>query len=255
MERSPRRALDGVWQIVLSGPDKCLPQMNEADLHVWTLSLDVDREAIALQEAVLSAEEWRRVKRYSSPHAARRFIVRRGLLRRILGKYLNHPPDEVKFVYNAYGKPFLAPEFCSDLQFSLSDSGELAVLAFGLKDPLGIDIELFLTEKDIGGTRPFGSPPKEAKHCIGTACPTFSLPFVRAWTRREAIAKADGVGLQMLTGLSEMDDMADNMPPTFAANCGHFGRGISVQALTLPAGYVGALAARPRTPEISYFSV
>lgn len=255
MERSPRRALDGAWQIVLGGPDKYLPQMNEADLHVWTFSLEVDRESIALQEAVLSAEEWRRVRRYSSPHAARRFIVRRGLLRRILGKYLDHPPEEVRFVYNAYGKPFLAPEKCFDLQFSLSDSGELGALAVGLKDPVGIDIEFFQADKDIGGTCLFGSPTENADHYEGPTCPTYSFPCVRAWTRREAVAKADGVGLQMLIGQSEMVGLAEYMSPTSAAGGPNFGRGIGVHDLTLPAGYVGSLAAVPRTPEINYFSL
>lgn len=255
MERPPRSNLDCAGQIVLSGPDKCLPQLNEAVLHVWIINLNVNREAVALQEAVLSAEEWKRVRRYTSSLAARRFIVRRGLLRRILGKYLDHPPEEVRFVYNAYGKPFLAPENCSDLQFSLSDSGELAVLAVGLKDPLGIDIERLQTEEDYGGTCLFASPTEDADHCDGTACPTDRLRRVRAWTRREAVAKANGVGLQMLTGQFETDGLTEYTPCDSAANGAHIGRGISVFALTLPAGYVGALAARSRTPEIGYFSL
>ena len=255
LERSPRRNLAVAGNIEVSRPDNCLPQLNEAVLHVWIFNLEVDREAVARQEAVLSADEWRRVRRYSSAHVARRFVVRRGLLRRILGEYLVQSPEGIRFVYNAYGKPLLAPEICSDLQFSLSDSGEVAALAVGLKDSLGIDIEQLQTVKESGSTYPFRSQMQDSDRYDGPASPTNSLPFVKAWTRREAVAKAKGAGLQMLPGQTVIDGQADYLQPTSTAGGALFGRGIHIHALTLPAGYVGAVAASQRTPKIVYFSL
>lgn len=255
VERSPRRTLEGAGHAAASRPDDYLPQLNEVAVHVWTFNLKGDREAIARQEAVLSAEEWRRVRRHFSGQSARRFIVRRGLLRRILGEYLDLPPEEIRFVYNDCGKPFLAPHICPDLQFSLSDSGELGALAVGLKEPLGIDIERLRTVAAIGGTDPFGSPVQEADRCEGKVAPVHSLRFVKAWTRREAVAKAEGVGLQLNPGSSEIDYLADCMQPTSTADRAILGRGIHIHELTLPAGYVGALATSERTPIIAYFSL
>lgn len=255
MERSPRDTVGRAGNPGVSGADICFGQLEESVLHVWTFNMEADPEVIAQQEAVLSAEEWMRARRYSSSQVARRFIVRRGLLRRILGKYLDHSPKEIRIEFNAYGKPFLAPGMCSDLQFSLSDSGEMAALAVGFKDPLGIDIERLQTEKGFDCTYPLGSSVLVANRDEETASPTESLPFVKAWTRREAVAKAEGVGLQMLPGRSEIDGLADYMSLTSCADIALFRQGFYVHALTLPAGYVGTLAARLMTPEIVYFGL
>lgn len=255
MERSPCSSVDGAEHVHVSGSDACMPQLDEAVLHVWNLGLNVDREALSRHEDVLAVEEWQRVRRYSSARPARRFIVRRGLLRWILGKYLYSPPEEIRFVYNAHGKPFLSPELSSELQFSLSHSGERAALAVGLRDPLGVDIERLRTARALGGADLFGSPMQVADRCKRPAAPTDKLPFVQAWTRREAVAKAKGVGLQMLPGQSEKGGLVDYMQPTSTEDGSLCRRGFHLHALTLPVGYVGVLAARPKNPKIAYFSL
>lgn len=253
MERSPSSSVDVAEHVYVSESDKCMPHLDETVLHVWTFDLKVDLEALSQQEDTLSDEEWRRVRRYSSARPARRFIVRRGLLRRILGKYIHRSPEEVRFVYNVYGKPFLSPELSSDLQFSLSQTGERAALAVGLKDPLGIDVERLRTIRALGGSVRFGSPMEEAYRINKPAALTDRLPFVLAWTRREAVAKAEGVGLQMLPGRYEVDGMTDFILPASTANVSLYRRGYHIHTLSLFAGYVGALATRHQTPKIVYF--
>ena len=255
MERSPRSSVDGTEHVFVSESEKCRPPLDEAVLHVWTFDLKVDLETISRQEDTLSDEEWRRVRRYSSARPARRFIVRRGLLRKILGKYLNRTAEEVRFVYNAHGKPFLSPELSSDLQFSLSHSGERAALAVGARDPLGIDIEMLRSISVSGGSNFFGSPAQEAVFFTRSAASTGSLAFIRAWTRREAVAKAEGGGLKMLPGRCKVDCLTDFMQPASASDGSLYRRGFHVHALNLPAGYVGVLAARHKTPKIVYFSL
>lgn len=93
----------------------------KSELHIWLWQQEADSETIEELEQMLSDDEWRRVRRLQCRHAARRFVVRRGALRWILGKYLGLPPQEVRLVYGCQGKPGLAPEMCCDLQFSLSD--------------------------------------------------------------------------------------------------------------------------------------
>ena len=232
-----------------------MPQIGETDLHVWTYNLEVDREILAQQEDILSDDEWRRVKRFTSAELARRFIVRRGFLRRILGNYLDLRPEEIIFVYGAHGKPFLAPELFSSLQFSLSDSGEMAALVVGLKDPLGIDIERLRPVKTSGFAELHGSPVRDEEHHKGTPAPTDSLTFFQGWTRREALAKAEGVGLPILSGQSETDGLLVDEPPTATAEGAPSRRSFHSHALTLPAGYVGTLAALPRMPKIAYCSL
>lgn len=253
MERSPRSSLNCAEHVLVRESDASLPQLDVAVLHVWTLGLKLDREALSRQEDSLSVEEWRRVRRYSSTPPARRFIVRRGLLRWILGKYLHCSPEEIKFVYNAHGKPFLSPEFSSDLHFSLSHSGEEAALAVGLRDPLGIDVETVRPVRALGGTDLVASPEQDAGRYTRPTAPTDCLSFVQAWTRREAVAKAEGLGLNMFPGRYEVDGLTDYMLPASTPNVSLYRRGYHIHPLTLSAGYVGALAARHRTPKIVYF--
>ena len=254
MERAPRSNVNRGENAHSIGSNDLMPPLEETSLHVWILDLDVDRKSLALQEEMLSAEEWRKVRRYSSRRLARRFIVRRGLIRRLLGQYLNLEPLDIRFVYNAHGKPFLAPELSPDLQFNVSDSGEKAALVVGLGEPVGIDIERLRTIRDVSGLASKGSSPPGTEDAKSSAVTEHSIEFFRAWTRREALAKAEGVGLQMITGKFDFADLAEYTPPSYVAAGSLPKRGFHLHPLTLPFGYVGALATRLKTPKIAYCS-
>ena len=216
------------------------------------MDLKSDYESLAMREKLLSVEEWQRVRRYTSGTWGRRFIVRRGLLRVILGQYLDHPAKDIRFVYNVHGKPSIAPEHSSDLQFSLSDSGDRAALALSLGDPIGIDIEMlnsFPAGQGLGNSRPL------AREIARDSIPrrtADSLESFQAWTRREALAKAEGVGLRMLSGRSRMQNSDQCKPPAFSADVPSHERGFFLHSLALPVGYVGSLAARQQSPRIIY---
>ncbi len=252
MEGTPRSRLDRAQRGLDFASDSCMPHLGESSLHVWFLDLDLVRESLAMHEEVLSADEWRRIRGISSHQLGRRFIARRGLLRLILGQYLGCPPKEIRFDYNVHGKPFLAPELTLDLQFSLSDSGDKAAIAVGLGEPLGIDIERLRTVRlegelaspcSVGLKVERAESPAENEQCD---------EFLQAWTCREALAKAEGVGLQMLTSQSDFSDMTDDVPIASIANGPIRRVGFHVHSLTLPDDYVGALATRLKAPRIVY---
>ncbi len=254
MERTPRSSLDyahGGIDTESGGP----LSVKEPILHVWILDLNLDRESLATLEELLSAEEWERVKLYSTCRLGRRFIARRGLLRLVLGHYLNQHPKDVSFVYNAYGKPFLAPEVSTELQFSLSDSGDKAALAVGLREPLGVDIESLRSVWIDGGAESYSSLRREAAQ---GGCPEASSSglelFLNAWTCHEAVAKAEGVGLQMQSSQPELYGQGDYAPAASIADGTLRVRGYYLHSLTLPPGYVGTLAVRTRSPRIVYCS-
>ena len=254
MEGTPRSSLGRAHARPGTISDSGVPPLAESVLHVWILDLKADRKSLAMQEELLSAVEWERVRRYVSQGVGRRFIVRRGLLRQILGQYLDYPPEHIRFVYNAHGKPSLAPDHSSDLQFSLSDSGDMAGLAVGLGEPVGIDIERLRTVRLDEGLASRGSIEGEEVCAINRSATKNSFEFFQEWTRREALAKAEGAGLQMLPGQSDANCREDNAPSGPGANAALDEWGFHIHALTLPAGYVGALAARPKSPKIVYCS-
>ncbi|MCY3707496.1 MAG: 4'-phosphopantetheinyl transferase superfamily protein [Caldilineaceae bacterium] len=252
MERAPRSPLTRTETRHCIWSDCGAPPLDGTALHVWTWNLDVDQRRLSRYEDVLSIEEWRRVRRYASHLPARRFIVRRGMLRCILGQYLDQPPQDVRFVYNPHGKPFLAPEISTDLHFSLSDSGALAVLGVGIGEPPGIDIERLRPIPLAGGRESHDLPPREVEHFERVAEPELSHEFLRAWTRREAMAKAEGVGLQLLSGKVDLDDLAVLQAHDSDEASAHRKRGCHLHQLALPEGYVGSLATRQKLLEICY---
>ena len=254
MEGTPRSSLGRAHGGPGIGSDGCTLPLGASVLHVWVVDLEMERESLAVYEEMLAAEEWRRVRRHSSRRLARRYIGRRGLLRSILGLYLDHRPKEVMFVYNAHGKPSLAPEHSSDLQFNLSDSGEKAAIAVGLGEPIGIDIERLRTVQLKEGLESCGSAKGKASHSGSPASTKHVFEFFQAWTCREAIAKAEGVGLQGLSGQSGIEGSEEEASSPFHAGGSLHRSGFHLHALTLPWGYVGALAARSKTCNIVYRS-
>ena len=97
------------------------PRLSDDEIHVWCVELDAAGEEAALA-ACLSEEERERANGLLSGTHQRRFVVARGMLRRLLGRYLDQDPGAVAFSRGAHGKPFL-PE--GGLHFNVSHTHEL----------------------------------------------------------------------------------------------------------------------------------
>src|SRR5690349_20366562 len=111
------------------------PQSSQ--LHLWFIKLDEDlyQSSNAL---LLNAEEMKRAVRFKFELHRKRYITARAGLRSILGQYLEVSPQNVQILTAPQGKPFL--QDC-DLQFNVSHSHDLALYAFTLGNPVGVDIE------------------------------------------------------------------------------------------------------------------
>jgi len=71
-----------------------------------------------------------------------RFVVGRGILRKILSAYLALPPGQLRFTYNGYGKPAVSDDQNDRaLNFNLSHSAGLILYAVTGGRGVGIDIE------------------------------------------------------------------------------------------------------------------
>ena len=221
-------------------------QPGRTEAHIWIWDLLVNEQAIAELERTLSNDEWQRVRGFRFHGDARRFIARRGVLRQILGAYLGLPPHEVQFAYGSQGKPSLAAALFSPLQFNLSDSGELAALALATGHPIGIDIERLrpLPDAEALATHLFAA--QEVEQLNRTAATERARIFFHIWTRKEAVAKADGDGLRSPLHGFAID--AARRPRLTPPDEWHLHR------LALPAGFVGTLATRKEIKKIIYCS-
>lgn len=170
--------------------------LNAGDVHVWCAFLD--RAPVQLERLwqTLSAEEKARANRFYFERDKNHFIVARGVLRTILGRYLDVAPAEIAFAYGEHGKPELASSFASStLQFNLSHAQGVALYAFGFGRALGIDVEKirFLDDAVPIAARFFSA----WESSVFRAVPDEKKPeaFFNCWTRKEAYIKAIGEGL------------------------------------------------------------
>jgi 4'-phosphopantetheinyl transferase len=170
-------------------------QLASDEVHSWCASLDVPPETSARLYATLTPDERTRSARFQFERDQQRFIVARGVLRDLLGRYLQTQPGQISFVYNAFGKPDLSPEFGSPLKFNLSHSAGVALVAITTTSNVGVDLEYIRAQSDYADiARRFFSIAEVA--CL-TALPShlYVEAFFSCWTKKEAYLKACGEGL------------------------------------------------------------
>ncbi len=171
------------------------------EVHVWRASLD---RLAAAREAfwqVLSADERARAERFRFDHHRHHYIVGRGVLRGINGRYLQISPAAVQFSYGEFDKPALVNE--PALQFNVSHSHGKLLLAFAWQTPIGVDIEQVRLLDDMDAiARRFFSAAENEDYANAGAAPKPEL-FFNCWTRKEAFIKAVGDGLSF--PLAEFD--------------------------------------------------
>ena len=172
--------------------------LSDAEVHIWRASLNAPATADALR-ALLSTDEQARADRFRFPKDRRHSIITHGLLRLLLARYLNAPPDGIRFALNQYGKPALcvARFPATPLKFNLSHSGEFVLFAFAHRE-LGIDLEWTqrtLYEPEKLAERYFSAVENETLRRLPST--QKRAGFFNAWTRKEAYIKAKGRGLSL----------------------------------------------------------
>jgi 4'-phosphopantetheinyl transferase len=185
-ELNPRHAIR--WPSLVA-----VPPIRTNEVHVWAAWLDGDSSP---HENLVSNPEQERAARFHFEHHRRRFINGRGILRLLLGHYLQVELAGVEFAYGGNGKPKLAERFgVSGLQFNLAHSEELALLAVSLGCSIGIDLEKILPLHEAGElvARFFS----KRENAVFQKLTEDEQPeaFFNLWTRKEAFLKATGEGI------------------------------------------------------------
>ncbi len=180
------------WEI----PPKNLV-LGSDEVHVWQASLD-NLHLVKLQQT-LSVDEQARANRFRFQKDREHFIAARGLLRTILGSYLNAKPGELQFCYGPYGKPAIELEACGNgIRFNLSHSHGLALYALTRGREIGVDLELIRPDlaNDAVAERFFS--PNEVAMFRSLTGDFKEKAFFNYWTCKEAYIKARGEGLSSL---------------------------------------------------------
>ena len=168
-------------------------ELTARNIVVWPVRITESDSVAARFQRVLAANEVARADRFRYDNLRRSFVISRGALRVLLGRYLAKPPEDVHLRYGVKGKPSV--DAGVPIQFNASHSSAVALFAFALGCEIGVDVERIRPLRYI---REIAS----RFFCAEEAAELLSLPvcqrergFFLCWTRKEAYVKAVGEGL------------------------------------------------------------
>jgi 4'-phosphopantetheinyl transferase len=125
----------------------------------------------------------------------RRYLASHANLRRLLGGYAGCAPQELCFTENEFGKPRLVDAVGGHLHFNLSHSEDVGLLAVTRAGELGADVECVREiEPEVAEAHFSRSEMAELNKLKDSQ---WLEGFFRCWTRKEAILKAEGCGLNL----------------------------------------------------------
>ena len=206
-------------------------------VHIWHVAIEIDEDQ-AQATAWLSDAERARASAFSHLPSRARFTGARAALRGILAAYLGTRPEDVPIAIDDRGKPRAAGAPC----FNVSLSAGRAVVALALS-PIGVDIERIEDRQGLQGIANRFLAPSEVVALRRLPADAFAAAFFGCWTRKEALAKALGLGLAL-----PLRSFTVSVPPAPAALLASTDDRVTADAWTLmdldtAPGFAGAVAA------------
>lgn len=165
------------------------------EVHLYRLDLDdSSSEVVILKDQLLSEAEKEKANNYVQDIHRVRYQRGRSWVRKILAEYVGVSGSELHIQEQECGKPFLENHA---IEFNLSHSENLAVLAVTQDLQVGIDIEHFsrLVELDKLSKIHFLEP--ELKWLAGFSGDQKQQAFFWLWTAKEARMKITGEGFAL----------------------------------------------------------
>ena len=232
-----------------TGYDPHVQRLGVGDVHVWFTRPDRAAGAAltARYDALLSADERERHRRFHFDRDRHHFLVAHALVRTTLSRYSQVDPAAWTFTRGPHGRPEIAsPAIRPGLRFNLSHTPGLVTVAVALDADVGIDVEGLRTrDTSIAIARRFFAP-AEVAYLLSRPAPEHPRIFLEIWTLKEAYIKATGEGFRARLDrfVMQLDD-----PPTVTLE----GRATPsdqwhCRRLALGADHIAALAVRQPDP-------
>jgi len=221
-----------------------MPGLSADEVHVWCAAVDHEASLLDRLQQLLSAEERAKANRFRLPKARAEFVVARGLLRIIVGRYLDTKPAYMQFCTGPHGKPaLLAQSGQAALRFNVSHSGGFILYAVSRQREVGVDLERICSELAVEDLAARFFSPRENAALLGLPKNRRRDGFFACWTRKEAFLKAKGDGLsQPLDGFDV--SLAPGEPAALLGSRSH-ARDVerwSIREVPSIPGYAGAVA-------------
>jgi 4'-phosphopantetheinyl transferase len=202
---------------------------------------------------LLADDEAARAARFRCRRDRDRYIVARGLLRTILGRYLGAEPAELRFNYVCVcgdpgclperRKPALAPEWGgAAIRFNLSHADGVVLYAVAREREVGVDLERRRADVDYAELAAHSLSPREAAAIRSLARGRQPEAFLAIWTRKEAYLKGRGVGLTAPPEVWNVQASRDAAAGSGDVGDASIGPSWRLRAVPVGADHVAALA-------------
>lgn len=168
--------------------------LRDREVHIWKFDLEAHPEMRTECLKVLSEDERKKADQFKFNLHADRYILSRGILRYLLGRYLQMPSSQVQIEYNAFGKPYCSGKV---VFFNASHSENLLIVGISKSGDLGVDMEFMNRnmEEMLIANRFFSAAEIQQFNILEASGKMEA--FYSCWTKKEAYIKAKGKGLSI----------------------------------------------------------
>lgn len=174
--------------------------MEDRTIHVWGFLLDERHSFVEQCGSWLSENERERAARFISQQDQLRFVLAHGGLRSVLGRYLGLGPDAVELDRSEAGKPFVRKDRGgqSAITFNMSHAHGRALIAVSKGREVGVDLERIRSDIKVAKLSERYFAPSEQATIMQLTQERRAARFFRYWVAKEAVLKAQGIGLRAL---------------------------------------------------------
>jgi 4'-phosphopantetheinyl transferase len=193
-------------------------------VHVWAFDLEASPALLDLCRSCLSDAARQRADRFVFARDRVHHTVAHGVMRHLLGRYCGISPEALQFSVTPAGKPTLqipdrkvttnatgnTSKNLPGIHFNLTHSGGRALLGVSRGHELGIDLEQVrpnIETLSISRNYFFGS---ERDAIEGAVSVMRDNTFFRYWVAKEAVLKAQGIGLGFPLDQFRVDFLSDD---------------------------------------------
>ena len=147
---------------------------------------------------LLNRHEVDRATQFQCKAAAHRFILSRIKLKEVLSSYTGLAFSKINIVQENNNKPHLGNNDFDWIDFNISHTNDMLVIAIAKDTKVGIDIERVAYNEHIEAITDQYFTQEEREVVIAGVSKGDFRPFYQLWTRREAFLKGIGEGIVWL---------------------------------------------------------
>ena len=170
-------------------------------VHLWGIDLNGSPHCLERCAQWLDKEERHRAARLVREEDRQRYVFAHGGLRVVLSRYLGIGPDVLEMYRSESGKPSLTKELRGQpaITFNMSHAQGRALIAISKGQEVGVDLERIRSDLEVAKLSERYFAPSEHAAIMQSTEDQRAAKFFRYWVAKEAVLKAQGIGLSALS--------------------------------------------------------